>query len=157
MSGGLIALFVISAVVMIFICIVGILGACHICHPILLIMWLIGCAILIIVIVIQIILNATLQCNAPNGSPQRYALLFYFYFHFFIYLFLLSHSIVCGGTYAPVSWAGLGVTLGLATLGFIFGIILMKIYYDDDHGTDGCCGGGGSGDKVKKAQGDFNY
>jgi hypothetical protein len=122
---GLKALFCISAIVMIFVCVIGILGACHICHPIFLVMWLIGTGILIVVIVIQIILNAVLQCNATPGS---------------------ANTIVCGN-YSAVSWAGLGVTLGLAVVGFVFGLILMKMFHDDDNG--------GSGGKAK-GTGDYD-
>lgn len=129
---------------MIFICVVGILGACSICFPIFIIMWLIGTGILIIVIVVQvhlglpshlffpqhfpqIILNSTLDCNAQTGS---------------------AGSIFCSGSenYSPVSWAGLGVTLGLATVGLIFGIIFFAISRSEDEG-------GGVG----KAGGDYDY
>ena len=145
-NGGLVALFVISAIVMIFVCVIGILGACNICFPIFLIMWLIGTAILSVVIVVQIILNATLDCASgkalfsswvlsdPRVSPDPNG----------------ASSIVCGGTanYSAVSWAGLGVTLGLAVIGFIFGVILFKIYKDDEGGGTSAKGGNDYGKRT---------
>jgi hypothetical protein len=97
-QGGLIALYCISAIVLLIICVVGILGACNICYPVFLLMWCIGMVLLTAVLIVQIILQATQNCTAASGTVQ---------------------SIVCNGTqgYAALTWAGLGVTLGLAVCG----------------------------------------
>lgn len=127
-QGGLIALYCISAIVLLIICVVGILGACNCCYPVFLIMWIIGMVLLTVVLVVQIGLQATQNCSAAAGTVQ---------------------SIVCNGTgaYATVTWAGLGVTLGLAVCGLVFGIILFKIIYDEENGTSGSSSSGSKGGK----------
>merc|ERR1711916_7514 len=122
-EGGLVALYCISAIVMIFVCVCGILAACDVCYPVFLVMWLIACLILMVVIIIQMILNAVLYCTANTGSTQ---------------------SVVCNN-YSAVSWAALGVTLGLATIGFIFGLIFFKVTRDEDEGSSSVKSGSSAG------------
>jgi hypothetical protein len=85
---GLKALFAISAIVMIFVGVIGVFGgetvfdwfcldsrkiilkkksACRFCHPLMLITFLVSAAMLIVVVSVQLVLNAVLACpNVPG-------------------------------------------------------------------------------------------
>ena len=120
---------------MIAIGVVGVLGACNVCYPVFLVMWLIACLILVVVIIVQMILTAVLTCTAPAGSVA---------------------TVACNDHYG-VTWAALGVTLGLAVFGFIFGVILFKAIRDEDEGGTAVGGGGGSSGGGGKKNNDYDY
>lgn len=91
-ESGLVALYCISAIVMLIICVIGLLGACNVCYPVFIVMWLIGMAILTAVVIVQLILTGTLQCTPQVGTVD---------------------GVICN-KYPGVAWAGLGVTLGVS-------------------------------------------